>query len=76
MREIKNAHDLAKVWSDGSLINEKVLDDPAVLKKLEEIFKISDFFVEDREGAYAYAKKWKFSSLVKIESTFNDSEEK
>tara|TARA_B100000519_G_scaffold174932_1_gene163182 strand:- start:732 stop:932 length:201 start_codon:yes stop_codon:yes gene_type:complete len=43
---------------------------------LTEIFKISDFFVEDREGAYAYAKKWKFSSLVKIESTFNDSEEK
>ena len=42
---------------------------------LTEIFKISDFFVEDREGAYAYAKKWKFSSLVKIESTFNDSEE-
>ena len=41
---------------------------------LTEIFKISDFFVEDREGAYAYAKKWKFSSLVKIESTFNDSE--
>ena len=32
---------------------------------LTEIFKISDFFVEDREGAYAYAKKWKFSSLVK-----------
>ena len=22
MREIKDAHDLAKVWSDGSLINE------------------------------------------------------
>lgn len=43
---------------------------------LTEIFKISDFFVEDREGAYAYAKKWKYSSLVKIESTFNDSEEK
>ena len=43
---------------------------------LTEIFKISDFFVEDREGAYAYAKKWKFSSLVNIESTFNDSEEK
>ena len=43
---------------------------------LTEIFKISDFFVEDREGAYAYAKKWKFSSLVKIESTFNDSEKK
>ena len=43
---------------------------------LTEIFKISDFFVEDREGAYAYAKKWKFSSLIKIESTFNDSEEK
>ena len=43
---------------------------------LTEVFKISDFFVEDREGAYAYAKKWKFSSLVKIESTFNDSEEK
>lgn len=41
---------------------------------LTEIFKISDFFVEDGEGAYAYAKKWKFSSLVKIESTFNDSE--
>ena len=34
MREIKDAHDLAKVWSDGSLINEKALDDPAVLKKL------------------------------------------
>ena len=43
---------------------------------LTEIFKISDFFVEDREGAYAYAKKWKFSSLVKIDSTFNDSEKK
>ena len=43
---------------------------------LTEIFKISDFFGEDREGAYAYAKKWKFSSLVKIESTFNDSEKK
>ena len=43
---------------------------------LTEVFKISDFFVEDREGAYAYAKKWKFSSLIKIESTFNDSEEK
>ena len=43
---------------------------------LTEVFKISDFFVEDIEGAYAYAKKWKFSSLVKIDSTFNDSEKK
>ena len=39
MREIKDAHDLAKVWSDGSLINEKALDDPAVLKKLEEMLR-------------------------------------
>lgn len=48
MREIKNAHDLAKVWSDGSLINEKALDDPNVLKKLEEIFKGTPYEVEDK----------------------------
>ena len=49
MREIKNAHDLAKVWSDGSLINEKVLDDPAVLKKLEEIFKGTPYEITEEE---------------------------
>lgn len=48
MREIKDAHDLAKVWSDGSLINEKALDDPNVLKKLEEIFKGTPYEVEDK----------------------------
>ena len=25
---------------------------------LTEVFKISDYFVEDRDGAYAEAKKW------------------
>jgi tRNA-dihydrouridine synthase len=48
VREIKDAHDLAKVWSDGSLINEKALDDPNVLKKLEEIFKGTPYEVEDK----------------------------
>lgn len=48
MREIKDAHDLAKVWSDGSLINEKALDDPNVLKKLDEIFKGTPYEVEDK----------------------------
>ena len=49
MKEIKNAHDLAKVWSDRSLINEKVLDDPAVLKKLEEIFKGTPYEITEEE---------------------------
>lgn len=49
MREIKNAHDLAKVWSDGSLINEKALDDPAVLKKLDEIFKGTPYEITEEE---------------------------
>ena len=49
MRDIKNAHDLAKVWSDGSLINEKVLDDPAVLKKLEEKFKGTPYEITEEE---------------------------
>jgi len=39
---------------------------------MTEVFKISDYFVEDRESAYAEAKKWKYASLVKVESTFND----
>jgi len=43
---------------------------------MTKIFKISDFFVEDREGAYDHAKKWKFASMVKIECTFNNLEEK
>jgi hypothetical protein len=37
MKEIKNAVDLAKVWSDGSLINEKAIDDN--LDLITEIFK-------------------------------------
>lgn len=49
MREIKDAHDLAKVWSDGSLINEKALDDPAVLKKLDEIFKGTPYEITEEE---------------------------
>ena len=49
MREIKNAHDLAKVWSDGSLINKKALDDPAVLKKVIEIFKGTPYEITEEE---------------------------
>ena len=42
---------------------------------MTKIFKISDFFVEDREGAYNYAKKWAFASMVKIECSFNNERE-
>ena len=43
---------------------------------LTEVFKITDYFVEDREGAYAEAKKWKYATLVKVEATFNTFNEK
>ena len=42
---------------------------------LTEIFKISDNFVEDGNGAYEYAKQWKFSAVVKIQSIFNEGSE-
>jgi len=41
-------------------------------KTLTEVFKISDNFLEDREGAYKYAKQWKFSAIVKVQSIFNE----
>tara|TARA_B100000508_G_scaffold135658_1_gene127730 strand:- start:874 stop:1020 length:147 start_codon:yes stop_codon:yes gene_type:complete len=47
MKEIKNAHDLAAVWSDGSLINEKALDDPKVIELLTELFKGTPYEIEE-----------------------------
>ena len=47
MKEIKNAHDLATVWSDGSLINEKALDDPEVLEKVIEFLKGTPYEIEE-----------------------------
>jgi len=42
---------------------------------LTEVFKISDYFIEDRQSAYDYAKEWKHATLVKVEATFNIFEE-
>jgi hypothetical protein len=47
MREIKNAHDLAKVWSDGSLINEKAIEDN--LELITEIFKGTIYEIKEEE---------------------------
>tara|TARA_B100000902_G_C26556552_1_gene549818 strand:+ start:101 stop:259 length:159 start_codon:yes stop_codon:yes gene_type:complete len=48
-KKIKDAHDLAKVWSDGSLINEKALNDPENLKKIEEIFKGTIYEIKEEK---------------------------
>jgi len=42
---------------------------------LTQVFKISDNFLEDGEGAYKYAKEWKYSAVVKIQSIFNEGKE-
>ena len=47
MREIKNAHDLAKVWSDGSLRNEKDIEDN--LELITEIFKGTIYEIKEEE---------------------------
>jgi len=47
MREIKNAHDLAKVWSDGSLINEKAIEDN--LELITEMFKGTIYEIKEEE---------------------------
>jgi len=44
-------------------------------KSLNDVYKISDYFVEDYEGAYAYAKKCKHATVVKAQATFNTFEE-
>jgi len=41
--------ELTKMWSDGSLINEKALDDPNVLSKVQEIFKGTIYDVTEEE---------------------------
>lgn len=47
MREIKNGHDLAKVWSDGSLINEKAIEDN--LELITEILKGTIYEIKEEE---------------------------
>ena len=47
MKEIKNVDDLVTVWTDGSLINEKALDDPKVLKKVIELLKGTPYEIEE-----------------------------
>lgn len=42
---------------------------------LSNVFKISEYFVEDYEGAYKYARDWKHATVVKTEATFNTFEE-
>ena len=49
MREIKDAQDLAKVWSDGSLINEDALNDPEKLKLIEQAFKGTIYEIKEEE---------------------------
>lgn len=44
-------------------------------KDLNNVIKISDYFVEDYEGAYAYARKCKHATVVKAQATFNTFEE-
>lgn len=44
-------------------------------KGLNDVIKVSDYFVEDYEGAYAYAKKCKHATVVKAQATFNTFEE-
>jgi len=57
MKEIKNAHDLAKVWSDGSLINEKAIDDN--LDLITEIFKGTIYEIKEEEWKYIIWKRAK-----------------
>lgn len=47
MKEIKNANDLAKVFSDGSLINEKAIDEN--LDLLIEMFKGTPYEIKEFE---------------------------
>ena len=45
-------------------------------KNLTDVIKVSDYFVEDYDGAYAYAKKCKHATVVKAQATFNTFNEK
>ena len=39
-------------------------------KELETVMEVSDFFVEDTQGAYDYAKKHKYALVVKCTHLF------
>jgi hypothetical protein len=49
-KKIKDAHDLANVWKNGSLINKDALNDPEKLKKIEEIFKGTIYEIKEDDG--------------------------
>ena len=42
---------------------------------LDNVCKISGYFVEDYEGAYKLAREHKHATVVKAEATFNTFEE-
>ena len=42
---------------------------------LDNVFKISGYFVEDYEGAYKLASAYKHATVVKTEATFNTFQE-
>jgi len=47
MKEIKNAKDLAEVWSNGSLINDKAIDENIEL--IAEILKGTIYEIKEEE---------------------------